>query len=140
MAEYLLQLVARAIDHEEAAYRASAAYRDSRATPQNRLRSFRYGFAERVSKRIEDLAAHRRAAEDAARMTTATGTALILVKRQIIAKGFAGLGIRLRTSYTTRTVRDGAAYRNGMEAGGRVNLERPVGGAAAAPSLPRRGR
>lgn len=37
MAEYLLQVVARAVDHEEAAYRASEAYRAGRATPQNRV-------------------------------------------------------------------------------------------------------
>jgi hypothetical protein len=140
MAEYLLHVVAQAVDHEEAAYRTSEAYRAGRATPQNRLRSFRYGFAERVSRRIADLAAHRRAAEEAARTPTASGTALVLVKRRIIADGFRELGIRLRTSYTTRTVRDGMAYRNGMEAGGRVNLERPVGGAGGAPSLPRRPR
>lgn len=140
MAEYLMHLVASAVDHEEAAYRAGDAYRRSRATPQNRLRSFRYGFAERVSKRIEELAAHRRAAEEAARMPTSTGTALVLVKERLIAEGFSELGIRLRTSYTTRTVRDRTAYRNGMEAGGRVNLERPVRGGAGARSLPGRVR
>ncbi|MEO3471159.1 DUF2786 domain-containing protein [Roseomonas sp. CAU 1739] len=140
MAEYLLHLIASAVDHEEGAYRASAAYRHSRAAPQNRLRSFRYGFAERVSKRIGELAAHRRATEEAARMPTSAGTALVLVKQQIIAEGFGELGIRLRTSYTTRTVRDGEAYRKGMEAGGRVSLDRPVGAAAGAHSLPGRPR
>nr|WP_245211823.1 DUF2786 domain-containing protein [Neoroseomonas oryzicola] len=140
MAEYLLHLVASAVDHEEAAYRSSEAYRRSRATPQNRLRSFRYGFAERVSTRIEEIASHRRAAAEAARAQAATGTALVVVKEEIIAKGFRTLGIRLRTSYTTRTVRDGAAYRQGAEAGGRVNLQRPVRGGAGAPSLPTRTR
>jgi hypothetical protein len=140
MAEYLLQVVARAVDQEEAAYRASDAYRQGRTTPQNRLRSFRYGFAERVSKRISDLAAHRRATQEAARTPATSGTALVLVKQRLIAEGFRDLGIRLRTSYTTRTVRDGAAYRNGMDAGGRVKLDRPVAGAAAPPPLPRRPR
>ncbi|MBW6396892.1 DUF2786 domain-containing protein [Roseomonas sp. HJA6] len=140
MAEYLMHLVAGAVDHEEALFRASDAYRRSRATPQNRLRSFRYGFAERVSTRIEEFAAHRRAAEEAARQPTSTGTALVLVKEQIIAEGFGELGIRLRTSYTTRTVRDGAAYRKGVEAGGRVNLQRPVRGAGGTMRLPGRTR
>ncbi|GGJ42047.1 DUF2786 domain-containing protein [Neoroseomonas lacus] len=140
MAEYLMHIVSGTVDHEEAAYRASAAYQRSRATPQNRLRSFRYGFAERVSKRIEELAAHRRASEEAARTPTSTGTALVLVKEQLIADGFREIGIRLRTSYTSRTVRDGDAYRRGMEAGGRVSLERPLRGAAGTPSLPGRQR
>lgn len=140
MAEYLMHLTAGAVDHEETRYRASDAYTRSRAAPQNRLRSFRYGFAERVSNRIEELAAHRRAAEEAARPPTTTGTALVLVKDRIVAEGFSALGIRLRTSYTTRTVRDGAAYRKGQEAGGRVNLQRPVrrgGGTAALPGRTR---
>lgn len=140
MAEYLMHVVAGAVDHEEAVYRASATYHRSRAAPQNRLRSFRYGFAERVSTRIEEIAAHRRAAAEAARTPASTGTALVLVKEQLIADGFRELGIRLRTSYTSRTVRDGAAYRQGIEAGGRVSLERPLRGAAGAPSLPGRAR
>jgi hypothetical protein len=140
MAEYLLHLVSSAVDTEELAYRASPAYRQSRATPQNRLRSFRYGFAERVSGRIEELAAHRRATAEAARARGTAGTALVVVKEEIIAKGFRDLGIRLRTSYTTRTVRDGAAYRQGVEAGGRVNLQRPVRGDAGTHALPSRPR
>lgn len=140
MAEYLMHLVAGAVDHEEAAYRASDAYHRSRVIPQNRLRSFRYGFAERVSARIEELAAHRRAAEAAARAATPTGTALVLVKETMIEDGFRALGIRLRTSYTSRTVRDGAAYRKGVEAGGRVSLERPVRGGGRGAALPGRSR
>ncbi|MBR0652667.1 DUF2786 domain-containing protein [Roseomonas terrae] len=140
MAEYLLHLVAAAVDHEEGVFRASPGYQRSRATPQNRLRSFRYGFAERVSGRIEDLAAHRRATEEAARGPTSRGTALVLVKERLIEEGFRDLGIRLRTSYTTRTVRDAGAYRRGAEAGDRVNLQRPVRAGAAAAALPRRGR
>jgi hypothetical protein len=138
MAEYLMQLVARAVDHEEAAYRASAAYQRSRVTAQNRLRSFRYGFADRVSRRIEELAAHRRATEVAAHGPASTGTSLVLVKEAMIAEGFRGLGIRLRTSYTTRTVRDGDAFRSGQAAGGRVNLERPVRGGGGTDALPGR--
>ena len=140
MAEYLLQVVARAVDHEEATYRGSDAYRHGRATPQNRLRSFRYGFAERVSARIAELAAHRRASRQAARTPGGSGTALVVVKQRLVNEGFRTLGIRLRTTYTTRTVRDGGAYRTGIEAGGRINLERPVHGDAATPALPRRPR
>jgi hypothetical protein len=34
--------------------------------------------------------------------------------------------VRLRSTYSTRTIRDGAAYRQGAQAGGRVALDRPV--------------
>ncbi|NKC31240.1 DUF2786 domain-containing protein [Falsiroseomonas selenitidurans] len=137
MGVYLLHLVAGAVDHEEAVFRASEAYRRSRRTPQQRLRSFRYGFAERVAARMDELAAHRRQAAAAAQANS-TGTALVLVKEQRLAEAFRGLGIRLRSRTTTRRVADGAAYRHGMEAGGRVGLERPVGQGGGTRALPRR--
>lgn len=138
MAEYLLHVAAGAVDHEEAVFRASPAYQRSRATPQSRLRSFRHGFAQRVCERIDELAAHRRATEEAARAPTSSGTSLVLVKERLIEEGFRGLGIRLRTSYATRTIRDPSAYRHGIDAGDRVNLERPVGSGPGNASLPRR--
>lgn len=138
MADYLLHVAAGAVDHEEAVFRASPAYQRSRATPQSRLRSFRYGFAERVCQRIDELAAHRRATEETARTPATTGTSLVLVKERLIEEGFRGLGVRLRTSYASRTVRDRSAFRHGVEAGDRMNLERPVRGGPGTASLPRR--
>ncbi len=141
MGEYLMHLVAGAVDHEEALFRASEAYRRSRQTPQQRLRSFRYGFAERVSERMDELAAHRQAS-----MTTAGaaggaaggGTALVVAKEKRVAEAFRDLGIRLRSRTTTRRVSDNAAFRQGAAAGGRVALERPVGAGAGTPRLPGR--
>lgn len=137
MGEYLLHLLAGAVDHEESLFRASEAYRRSRLAPQQRLRSFRYGFAERVSARMEELAAQREAAEAAARQPTSTGTALVVVKERRIEDAFRELGIRLRSRSTTRRVADRGAYRQGQQAGGRVSLERPVG-ATPGRTLPRR--
>ncbi|MGK7869490.1 DUF2786 domain-containing protein [Falsiroseomonas sp. E2-1-a20] len=137
MGEYLLHVVAGAVDHEEALFRASEAYRRSRLAPQQRLRSFRYGFAERVSDRLDELAAHRRQAEEAAHAASGAGTALVVAKEARLSEAFRGLGIRLRSRTTTRRVSDGAAFRQGVAAGGRVGLERPVGAGAGAPALPR---
>ncbi len=130
MGEYLLHLVAGAVDREEAAFRASEAYRRSRLQPQARLRSFRYGFAERVSERLEEIARHRREAAATAKATTSTGTALVVAKEKRVQEAFRELGIRLVSRSTTRRVRDGAAFRHGQEAGGRVGLDRPVGAGA----------
>ncbi|MBU8539179.1 DUF2786 domain-containing protein [Falsiroseomonas tokyonensis] len=137
MGEYLLHLVAGAVDHEEQVFRASAAFQRSRQTTQQRLRSFRYGFAERVSDRLEELAQHRQAAEAAARSPGSTGTALVVAKEKRIAEAFRDLGIRLRSRSTTRRVSDSAAYRQGQEAGRRVSLERPVGAGAGRGLLPK---
>ena len=136
MGEYLLHLVAGAIDREEAAFRASAAYHASRLTPQSRLRSFRYGFAERVADRLDEIADHRTAAVAAAgRGAAAPGTALVVAKEKRITTAFRDLGIRLVSRTTTRRVRDGTAYRHGKEAGGRVGLDRPVGAGGTARPL-----
>ncbi|NKE45093.1 DUF2786 domain-containing protein [Roseomonas frigidaquae] len=137
MGEYLLHLVAGAVDHEEAVFRASEAYSRSRQAPQQRLRSFRYGFAERVSARMEEIAAHREAAEAAAQQPGSTSTALVVVKERRIEEAFRDLGIRLRSRSTTRRVSDRGAYRQGQQAGGRVSLERPVGAGAGRRVLPR---
>ncbi|WP_439594361.1 DUF2786 domain-containing protein [Falsiroseomonas sp.] len=134
MGEYLLHLVAGAVDHEEQVFRASEAFRRSRQTTQQRLRSFRYGFAERVSDRLDELAQHRQAAEAAA---PSTGTALVVAKEKRVTEAFRDLGIRLRSRSTTRRVSDSAAYRQGQEAGRRVSLERPVGAGAGRGLLPK---
>jgi hypothetical protein len=157
MAEWLMHVIANALSWEEAQYRAGPDYVQrrgaasarsrgatsarSRATPQAALRSFRLGFADRVSARLEELGAHRRATEAAGRAAAeragSTGTALIVLKERKIEQEFRALGVRLRTVTRSAVVRDRGAYGRGREAGGRVGLDRPVG-AGAAPSLPKR--
>ena len=130
MAEWLLHVVARALQHEEARYRAGPAYAARREAPQAVLRSFRYGFADRLSKRLDELAAARAAAmaeRRAAEEQRGASTALVIAKERKLDEAFRGLGVRLRTTYSSATVRDRGAFRSGSEAGGRVGLERPVG-------------
>jgi uncharacterized protein DUF2786 len=142
MAEWLMHVVARALANEEARYRAGPAYAARREAPQAVLRSFRYGFADRLSKRLDELA-DARAAAMAERRAAANGhggasTALVLAKERKLDEGFRALGVRLRTTYSSATVRDRSAFRSGAEAGGRVGLERPVGAGPGARGLGRR--
>jgi hypothetical protein len=139
MAEYLMAVIARALETEEARYRAGEEYAARRQPAQAVLRSFRYGFADRVGKRLDAMAREREKTE-ARHQATSTGTALVLVKQDIIQEKFRGLGVTLRTVYSTATVRDRGAYSRGAEAGGRVGLRRPVEGGAGGGTLPRRGR
>jgi Protein of unknown function (DUF2786) len=139
MAEYLMAVIARALETEETRYRASTEYAQRRQPAQAVLRSFRYGFADRVGKRLDAMARDREKAETRHHAAN-TGTALVLVKQQIIQEKFRGLGVNLRTVYSTATVRDRDAYSRGAEAGGRVGLRRPVEGGAGGGALPRRGR
>ncbi len=137
MAEYLMAVVARALETEEAKYRASPEYAARRQPPQAMLRSFRYGFADRVGKRLDAMAQERERTE-ATHKAASTGTALVLVKQQIIGEKFRELGVHLRTVYSTATVRDRGAYGAGAAAGGRVGLNTPVGAGAAGGKLGRR--
>ncbi len=137
MAEYLLHVATGALAWEEARFRESPAYLQRRQPAQAVLRSFRYGFANRLGARLDEMAAER-SRKEAQQMPGATGTALVVVKEKLIEERFRGLGVRLRTVHASMTVRDGAAFRRGAEAGSRVGLERPVGGGSGPPSLPRK--
>src|SRR5690349_8243902 len=140
MAEYLLHVISGALAWEEARFRETPAYAARRHQAQAVLRSFRLGFAERLSKRLDEMTEARHAAAEARRAEnagTSTSTALVLAKERKLEEGFRGLGVRLRTVYTSATVRDRHAYGRGAEAGGRVGLDRPVGAGLGAPVLPR---
>ena len=136
MAEYLLAVIGRALETEETRYRASPDYAARTQPAQSVLRSFRYGFADRLGKRLDAMAQERERSE-ASQQATSTGTALVLVKQQIIGEKFRELGVRLRNVYATATVRDRGAYGHGAAAGGRVGLNRPVAGGAPGGALPR---
>ncbi len=141
MAEYLMHVIANALSWEEQEYRSSPDYARRRARAQTALRSFRLGFADRVSSRLDELASERQGANrqgQADATPGGTGTSLIVLKEQKIEQEFRALGVRLRTVTRSALVHDRGAYGRGKEAGGRVHLERPVGAGAAAPSLPRR--
>jgi hypothetical protein len=143
MAEYLMAVIARALETEEARYKASPDYAQRRQPAQAVLRSFRYGFADRLGKRLDAMAREREAVE-MRNQTMSSGTALVVVKQRIIEERFSGLGVRLRTVYSTAIVRDRGAYGHGAAAGGRVGLHRPMPGGgsfgAGGGALPRRGR
>lgn len=141
MAEWLLHVIAAALLFEEARFRAGPAYAARRHQAQAVLRSFRYGFADRLSKRLAELAEARAATAEASRAATHAGsasTALVVAKERKLEEGFRGLGLRLRSTYSQVTVRDRGAYGQGAAAGGRVGLGRPVGAGAGTTRLPRR--
>jgi hypothetical protein len=143
MAEYLLHVIDHALAFEETRYRRGPDYAlaGARHAPQSVLRSFRYGFGDRVAKRLDAMTearAAQQAAQRAAAMGTSASTALVLAKERKLEEGVKGLGVRLRTVTSYATVRDRGAWGKGAEAGGRVGLDRPVGAAAGAGRLPKR--
>lgn len=85
--------------------------------------SFRAGFSHRVYDRLMEMKAER----DARNSTT--GTSLIVLKDQLVTEEFTKqLGIKLVKRKARGFAADPNAYQQGMAAGGRANLNNPLGG------------
>ena len=95
-------------------------------------RSFQQGMAARVADRLAEMHRERDANIAAQR---STGTALILVKHQVVEDAFRETEIRLVAAAGLSRARLNGAFRHGLAAGDRVNLNRPVGHAGR-PLLP----
>jgi hypothetical protein len=125
LAIYLYTLIDRAMATELLAFRRSKP--SLGGVPLRRASdSFLHGVAARVAARLEAMHAEREANVGAQR---ATGTALILAKHRVVDEAFAETDVRLVASSAIGRRRIAGAYREGWAAGGRVNLNRPVGGA-----------
>ncbi|MFZ0017151.1 MAG: hypothetical protein WAL10_07415, partial [Acetobacteraceae bacterium] len=95
-------------------------------------RSFQQGMAVRIADRLEAMHRERDASVASQR---STGTALILVKQQVVDDAFRETEIRLVATAGLHRTRLSGAFRHGLAAGDRVNLSRPVGHAGR-PLLP----
>ena len=87
-------------------------------------KSFQHGIAARVADRLDEMHRERDASVAAQR---STGTALILVKHQVVEDAFRETEIRLVSAGRLGQMRLNGAFRHGLIAGDRVNLNRPVG-------------
>lgn len=130
MARYLYTMLADTIARETKAFARvndrvlGSAWRDGVET--RRLnQSFSVGMARRINARLFEMA---KTADAVAK--TSTGTALVVVKDHVVTEYFDGLSIKFSGSLGGPRARSASAYNAGVEAGNRVNLSRPVGGAA----------
>ena len=123
LASYLFAVVARAIANDVTGFRNEA--RGLAGVALRRAStSFQGGMAMRVAERLSAMQAAREASVVAQRPT---GTALMLVRDQVVDTAFQAQKLRLRPM-AGLTVRSNAAFRAGQAAGERVNLRRPVTG------------
>ncbi|WP_367617406.1 DUF7168 domain-containing protein [Plastoroseomonas hellenica] len=124
LARYLYEVIDRAIRDEVQAYRqrspALAGLLLRRAST-----AFQQGMAIRVADRLDRMHAER---EQRVAAQRSTGTALMVVKHQVVEDAFRETGTRLTSGGWTRLAGHGAAFRQGQAAGDRVNLGRPVAG------------
>ena len=131
LAAYLFSVIDRAIRSDLLVFR--------RQTPslagialRRASTSFQQGMAARIAERLEAMHAEREASVASNR---AAGTALMVIRHQVVEDAFRGSKIRLQTQ-PGLTLRQNGAYRAGLLAGDKVNLRRPVGETATT-ALPR---
>ena len=122
LARYLFSVVDRAIRSELLAFRA-ASPRLAGLALRYASASFQHGRATRVAERLE---AMHRARDAAVAERRAAGTALMVVKQRVVQEAFRAERVRLVAARQRRSVRVNAAFRRGVVAGDRVNLNRPV--------------
>jgi len=126
VAVYLTQVIMAAFDREARPFKRTAEYlRLSSADKREALKSFRYGMAQRIRERLEEM----KAARD--RDLQASGRDLVHVVGAVVSRAFAQAYPGIRTVGTQERPYDGAAYAQGMDAGGRVGLHPAVKGGTA---------
>ncbi len=122
LATYLFAVIERAMHQEGQVFRTrNPALRGTEL--RGAAARFAHGMAGRLAERIEAMHAAREAAIAALRPT---GTALTVVKHSVVEEAFRASKVRLVSSRGAE-VRQDSAYHEGYAAGGRVNLNRPVG-------------
>jgi hypothetical protein len=121
IAMYLYEVCAEAMDYDW------QTFMDKHGYSMKKRMSFRAGFAHRVYDRLMEM---KRQRDD--RLRAKTGTALMVLKDQLVTEEFTRqLGIKLVKVKSGRNqAADRNAYYEGMSAGGRVNLNNPIGDAS----------
>jgi hypothetical protein len=126
LATYLFAVIERAVSTETATFRQLnprlQGVRLRRASA-----SFQHGLVARVSDRLDAMHCARDAT---VREQRSTGTDLIVAKNRVVEEAFGEIDIRLVRMATTGRRVIPAAFRAGWAAGDRVNLNRPMPGAA----------
>ena len=124
LAAYLLEVIDRAIQTELATFRTRCQRFKGTALRRASI-SFQQGMATRVAERLNAMHQARDAGMAAQR---STGTALMLLKHQVVEEAFQETGIRLVSGGALGRRHVDLAFRHGVEAGNRVSLDRPVSG------------
>lgn len=118
---YLTDLIHNAMEAEWEAFREGTEYAVTPRNQRGRMRDdFLRGMAARIREKLMDMVAQRRT--NVPDVSKATGTELVVAKRNMIAEAMGTLGVdprRRRKSRKTVTV---TAYGAGLRAGERTNI------------------
>ena len=127
MAEFLMDLVSKSMERSWTDYLKAGEY--DRSISRHRLYwSFRHGFADRINSKLDEMMKMR---------AVPTGTDLVVLKDQMVAQGMKELlpDLNLRDGRRSSMGISRDAYADGVVAGNRVNLNRPINQKAGVRSL-----
>ncbi len=122
LGRYLFELVVMALRTELAGFKA----RNPRLRDVGLRRageSFQHGMVARIATRLTTSHAARKAAIATQRVS---GTALMLIKHNIVEEAFAATQTRLVSTRRSARKVVRSAYQDGLQAGDKVNLNRPL--------------
>jgi len=127
---YLFDVIKHGIAGETKAYQTTEEYRAlTGGQKRSALKSFPRGMSMRIAERLRAMRKENdEAMAERQRASGSTGTALMVLKGQLIQEEFKKTGVRLRTVSSSARIGNHGAYHHGREAGNRVNLNRPIGG------------
>jgi hypothetical protein len=126
VAVYLTQVILAALERESASFKRTPAYRQlASGGKREALKSFRYGMAQRISARLDEMKAARE------RDLQATGRELVQVVGAVVSRAFTQAYPDLRTVRYHERPYDATAFDHGKAAGGRVGLHPGVKSGAA---------
>ncbi len=122
MALYLAEMIRGAADRSWKDYRINS-MRGTRSARNmyHQRKSYLIGFGVRMTERMKELAAQRKAERG-------TGTDLVVIKSEIIKNTLEEEGIHIRQPRRSRTKVDPTAMQMGRSGGDKVNLNRPLNG------------
>ena len=126
LVEYLFKVIHSAMEAESQKFKNTAEYKECPISKKTAYVSFQKAMASRVSHRLQEI----KRENDIAMKQKVTGTALVVLKDQLIKEEYSAWldknNYKLKTIYRVATPIYGKAYEKGLAAGDRVNLSRPL--------------
>lgn len=121
MASFLMELVSKSMERSWQDYLKAGEY-NSEITRHQLYWSFRYGFADRINAKLEEMIAARQPKSEA------TGTDLVALKEALVQQAQKELfpSLNLKDGRKSSTTVNLGAYADGMIEGDKVNLNRPL--------------
>ena len=131
-AHYLNEMIRASMDIEykkaEPVLKAQAKRDGYRVHGKTLRTSFLIGMAQRINERLTQLK-YERDQKVHNHSTESTGTSLVVVTNQVLERKFQQLGLNLVSKASQRGKNiHGSSFKQGRDAGDRINLGRPVGG------------